>query len=159
MDMHIWLLYINSLHFIQGPPQYWRGYRNVKSGPENNMNPLYPWTLWVLYSEDMATDNDRNVNIPGTALAVLERENGSLPGQLRSISPNSYYKYVPSTNSIVMSHSVDLLLAVCFILVSWVIFRSWRWRRYVPLKRLYTFISIHGTVSQASLLRTSNPAY
>jgi hypothetical protein len=47
--------------------------------------------------------------------------------------------------------------------LAWLIFRPWRWRRYVPPKRRLTFNGLHGVVSQKMVLfistavRTSNP--
>jgi hypothetical protein len=63
--------------------------------------------------------------------------------------------------------SAEFHRTACHLLSSWffarLIFRAWRWRRYVPPKRRLTFTGLHGVISQKTELfitaaaRTSNP--
>jgi hypothetical protein len=82
----------------------------VKSGPDYNMNPFSPWAheyaiqrIWQL----IMMRTSISLGLP----LLYESVRMPLPGQHRSIMPNSYYKYVPSTNSIVMSVRGMLLLS------------------------------------------------
>jgi hypothetical protein len=53
-----------------------------------------------------------------------------------------------------------LCLAPAFTLVSfWLIFRPWRWRRYVPPRCQLTFNGLHGVISQNMALFKSKVNY
>jgi hypothetical protein len=45
----------------------------------------------------------------------------------------------------IISHKIELLIIEANFEVT---LRAWRWRRYVPPKRLSAFIRLHGIVSQ-----------
>jgi hypothetical protein len=60
------------------------------------------------------------------------------------------------------SHNYMFLPASCWFL-AWLILRPRRWRRYVPLKRQFTFSGLQGSISQkieifiTTAVRTLNP--
>jgi hypothetical protein len=49
------------------------------------------------------------------------------------------------------------LPATCFMLVSWLILRPWRWRRHVPPKRPMTFTWLHDIFQKIKLFITTAP--
>jgi hypothetical protein len=58
---------------------------------------------------------------------------------------------------------IDIQLGACAVLVVWPTFRLWRWRNYIPPKRRWSFIELHGVTSPkivhfiATTVRISNP--
>jgi hypothetical protein len=139
---HARLLAVCSLHFFEDPRSNGgRGYRTVKSWPDNiiEMNQFSPWALD--YSIQMMWQQMMNRTSISLGLALLcWSVRMPLPGQRRSIPPNSYCKYAPGTNFIAVpledrcrcyhvlirgeEHNHRKRFIICFTLVSYTAFSS-----------------------------------